>query len=263
MAAGAFISWSRQQPFISPLEVQRATTAAGIADGLPPGTPLVFIVDDDDATVSFLATRAANVIGASMPPDRVADVFIYVGTTQNFLFGAPTSRGSIEYDAMSDLYLDDIPQNPRIPRSRSSWRRSTEPPARRPTPSHPLVAGCRPDGPRTIGDRRRQPIRWCRRRRGRSSSRRSSSLASPASSGSVGHGGRTRYSGVGRRRTGDRRGDARDRQRGARPLGLSLSGSAGPTVVALLAGGLGYALLVLQGKASPPSPPSIDEQPSE
>ena len=36
MAAGALIAWSRQEPFISPLEVERATTAARIADTLPP-----------------------------------------------------------------------------------------------------------------------------------------------------------------------------------------------------------------------------------
>ncbi len=132
MAAGALIAWSRQEPFIAPLEVERATTAARIADTLPPGTPLVFIVDDDDATVSFLATRAANVIRASVPPDRAADVRIYVGTPENFLAGEPTIRGSDEYDAMSRLYLGDIPRIPRRPRS--SWRRSTGRRTPRPTP---------------------------------------------------------------------------------------------------------------------------------
>ena len=47
------------------------------------------------------------------------------------------------------------------------------------------------------------------------------------------------------------------------PLGLPLSGSVGPTVVALLAGGSGYALLVLQGTAPAPPPPPIQEQPAE
>ncbi|MGZ8585468.1 MAG: hypothetical protein ACXWXP_08330, partial [Actinomycetota bacterium] len=111
MLAGALISWSRQEPFISPLEVDRATTAARIADTLAPGTPLVFIVDDADATVSFLATRAANVLRAAMPPDRADDVYVYVGTPHNFLVGAPTTRGSEEYDAMSRLNLGDIPKD--------------------------------------------------------------------------------------------------------------------------------------------------------
>ena len=47
------------------------------------------------------------------------------------------------------------------------------------------------------------------------------------------------------------------------PLGLPLSGRWGPTVVVLLAAGLGYLLLILQGKPSAPSPPPIEEQPAE
>jgi hypothetical protein len=47
------------------------------------------------------------------------------------------------------------------------------------------------------------------------------------------------------------------------PLGLSLSGSVGPTIIALLASGAGYLILVLQGKAAAPPSPSVDEQPAE
>ena len=80
-----------------------------------PGIPLVFIVDDTDATASFLATRAADVIRAAMPPDRVADVYIYVGTPHNFLAGVPTIRSNAEYDALSRLYFRDNPQDPELP----------------------------------------------------------------------------------------------------------------------------------------------------
>ena len=185
MASGALISWSRQQPFISPLEVESATTAGRIADTLPAGTPLVFIVDDDDATLSFLATRAANVIRASVPPERVADVFIYVGTPQNFLRGEPTVRGSAEYDAMSRLYLSDIPEDPAGGRVRPG---TVQPDAGRDDRPriHPMVGGC---GSRPCRDRQRsgpRTIRSNRRRRRRSCSRRSSSWRSPAPSGSGG-----------------------------------------------------------------------------
>ena len=264
MAAGAFISWSRQQPFVVPLEVQRVTTAAGIAEGLPLGTPLVFIVDDDDATVSFLATRAANVIRASMPPDRVADAFIYVGTTQNFLLGAPTLRGSIAYDAMSELYLDDIPQDPkhpavafvlapfnRTPGATSNadltrWSRGVYATVSGPSAITPTADPLEPSSPGQIvitallilGLAGIVGFGWSRW----------AGLDIPASAAVA------PAIGVATLAIG---GVALE------PLGLPLSGSAGPTVVALLAGGLGYALLVLQGKASPPSPPSIDEQPPE
>jgi hypothetical protein len=264
MTAGALIAWSRQKPFIAPVEVERATTAARIAEALPPDTPLVFIVDDDDTTVSFLATRAANVIRASMPPERVADVFIYVGTPHNFLIDAPTNGGSAEFDAMSRLYLDDIPKDPqhpavgfvlapfnRTPQATSDpdvfrWARgvyATLPgPSALPVSRDPLE----PSSPGQIvitallilGLTGVVGFGWSRW----------AGLDIPASAAVAPAIGVATLA-IGGVAMG--------------PLGLPLSGSAGSTVVALLAGGLGYALLVLQGKASTPSPPSIDEQPSE
>jgi hypothetical protein len=262
MAAGALMSWSRQQPFIAPLEVDRATTAARIADTLPAGTPLVFIVDDDDATVSFLATRAANVIRASMPPGRVADVFIYVGTAENFLRGEPTLRGSVEYDAMSRLYLRDIPQDRdpaafvlapfnRTPDAASDpaltrWGRGVR--STVPGPS-PLAAADDPLEPST-------PAQIVL-----------TAFLVLALTGAVGFGW-ARWAGL----------DAPASAAVApaigvatlaivavalEPLGLSLSGSVGPTIIALLASGAGYLILVLQGKAAAPPSPSVDEQPAE
>ncbi len=78
MIAGSTIAWLRQAPFMSELEVARSTTAAAYAAATPPGTPLVFLVNDADATVTFLETRAANVIRATMLPDRIRDVVIVV-----------------------------------------------------------------------------------------------------------------------------------------------------------------------------------------
>jgi hypothetical protein len=109
MAAGAMMAWDRQAPFLSALEVDRVTIASRIADLTPIGTPLVFVVDDDDATATFLATRAANVIRAVLPPDRAADAHVFVGTPEDLLAGRPTVTGDPEYDALSRLYLDDIP----------------------------------------------------------------------------------------------------------------------------------------------------------
>ena len=47
------------------------------------------------------------------------------------------------------------------------------------------------------------------------------------------------------------------------PLGLPLSGSVGPTSSRCSPAGAGIALLVLQGKAPAPPPPSVEEQPAE
>ncbi len=78
MIAGAFIAWDRQRPFLSEDEVRAATIANAEIAGLDAGVPLAFLVNEADASVSFLATRAANVLRASLPPDRIRDVFVVV-----------------------------------------------------------------------------------------------------------------------------------------------------------------------------------------
>ncbi len=78
MVAGSFIAWARQEPFLSATEVDASTAAGRYAAATPPGTALLFTVNDRDATASFLATRAANVIRAAVPPDRIRDVHVVV-----------------------------------------------------------------------------------------------------------------------------------------------------------------------------------------
>ena len=260
MAAGALISWSRQQPFVSPLEIERATTAARIAGTIQPGTPLVFIVDDADATASFLATRAANVIRAAMPPDRVADVYVYVGTPQNFLAGMPTIRGSEEYDALSRLYLHDIPQDPQHPSvgfvlapfnrtlgttalpDTFRWSRGVFATIPGPSPVPPTRDPLEPSSPTGIVV---------------------AAVAILALTGVTGFGW-TRWAGLDRLSavavapafgvaTLSLGGVACER------FGLPLSGSVGPTIVTLIAAGAGYLLLVVQRHAAAPPPPAVQE----
>jgi hypothetical protein len=264
MLAGALISWSRQRPFISPLEVERAAAAARIADSLEPGTPLVLIVDDADATVAFLATRAANVLRAAVPPDRARDVFVYVGTVRNFLAGEPTVRGSAEYDAMSRLYLEDVPKDPRRPAVGFVLAPFDRAPDATSDPdvfrwSRGVFATV--PGPFRLGVAR-DPLE----------------PSSPAEivltafvllalTGVVGFGW-SRWAGLDHAAAAGVApavGVATLALFGValEPIGLPLSGSWGPTIAALLAGGAGYLLLVLQGEPTVPPPPSVDEEPSE
>lgn len=78
MTAGAFIAWARQEPFLSTAEVDAVTAAGRYASAAPPGSPLLFAVNDRDATATFLATQAANVIRAALPPDRIRDAYVVV-----------------------------------------------------------------------------------------------------------------------------------------------------------------------------------------
>jgi hypothetical protein len=108
LLAGATFTWWRQDPFIHEPEVDSLAAVAAYTETLPPVTPLVFVVDDDDPELIFLSTLAGNVIRAAMPPERIRDVHLYVGTPALYLAGEPTLVGDPEHDAISRLYLEDI-----------------------------------------------------------------------------------------------------------------------------------------------------------
>lgn len=78
MLAGAFIAWNRQEPFMTEDEVGAASIANTVVAATDRGVPLAYLVNDADDTVSFLATRAGNVIRATVPPRRIRDVVVVV-----------------------------------------------------------------------------------------------------------------------------------------------------------------------------------------
>ena len=112
MIVGALLAWGRQSSFISIPEGQQATRAAAVSALVPPGTPIVLPVDDGDPTSTFLSAQAANVARAALPPDRVGDVYVFVGTVTDLFAGRATERGDAEYDALSELTLAAIPGGP-------------------------------------------------------------------------------------------------------------------------------------------------------
>jgi len=112
MILGALLAWGRQKPFISASEAGLARTAFLLSTYAPKRDPVVFIVDDADATATFLGARAANILRAAADPDRAADIYVFVGTVSDYFADRPTVRGDPEYDALSRLTLADIPRNP-------------------------------------------------------------------------------------------------------------------------------------------------------
>ena len=112
-AVPALNSQRAQQPFVSPDDLAAATLAGRIAETLPPGTPLVFVVDDPDRFVTFNATNVANIARAAVPADRADDVYVFVGTLADLADDRPTVRGEPEYDALSRITLSDLPEGER------------------------------------------------------------------------------------------------------------------------------------------------------
>jgi hypothetical protein len=100
MVAGSFIAWDRQEPFLSLEEVRAAEIANASIARLDTGTPLAFFVNARDRTATFVATRAANVLRAAVPPDRIRDVVVVVPP-----LGGPvdTERAALERITAEDL----------------------------------------------------------------------------------------------------------------------------------------------------------------
>jgi hypothetical protein len=99
MLSGAAIAWNRQEPFLSEEEVSAVTQASAVLNGSDPNVPLAFVVREEDASVSFLATRAGNVIRAGVPPDRIRDVVVVVAPFE----GAEGERRALERLTAADL----------------------------------------------------------------------------------------------------------------------------------------------------------------
>ena len=114
LLGGATVTWLRARPFVTPPEMSTLARAGAVIEKIPPGTPLVFVVDNSSPAISFFATQAANAIRAAVAPARIRDVYVYVGSPNRYLAGRPTLVGrandpaAVIHDALSRRYLADI-----------------------------------------------------------------------------------------------------------------------------------------------------------
>jgi hypothetical protein len=102
MLAGSGIAWNRQEPFMTEGEVQAITAANRYIADRPPGGVSLFVVNGEGPELSFLATRAANVIRAGVPPSRIRDAFVYVPPP------APGAEASATRRALTRLTKRDL-----------------------------------------------------------------------------------------------------------------------------------------------------------
>lgn len=107
IVAVSMYGWYRQEPFIDRTEVEAVRATREAINGLPQGSPVVFLVDTDKKAAAFHVTRFANVIRTSVPEDRIADVRLAVGRPDDYLSGRPTLTGNVEHDRLSVSYLEE------------------------------------------------------------------------------------------------------------------------------------------------------------
>jgi hypothetical protein len=109
MVGGMYFTWSLQHSYINEENTFEIATAGRIAMQAPPGTPLVFLVDEaSEELAAFRLTRAGNVIRASLPPELIPNVHLYFGTPTDYLANRPTVTGLPQKDALSRVYLSDL-----------------------------------------------------------------------------------------------------------------------------------------------------------
>jgi hypothetical protein len=105
-------TWRRTKTYSSPEELNAGNTVARVATMLPLDTPLVFVVGlDTDA--AFHATNDANLMRATLPPDRADDVYVFAGSPSDLLAGRPTNTGDQTEDRLSRDSLEALPDRTR------------------------------------------------------------------------------------------------------------------------------------------------------
>ncbi len=260
MAGAALNAWDAQQTFLSPDNIGDATAAGRIAATVPDGTPLVFIVSEAGSESAFVATLAANLVRAALPPERADDVYVYVGDAGHYFAGEPTTGTSEGFDTLSRRSLEALPEGPRAvfvlrgfdrAADRADpelvvWSDAVASNVADPRPLAEAPGELRASSPRGIAAAAilvalllwAVGFGWARWALG---DRVAAAATAPgfgvAVLGIVGL-------------TLER-------------AGLSLAGAWGPTLISALGGGLGYLLLVLQGQPQAEPPSEIDEGPDQ
>jgi hypothetical protein len=248
-----------QQPFMSPEDLAAGAEAGRIAATLPPGTPLVFVVDDLDTSATFLASHVANIARATVPPERADDVYVFVGRVPDYFAGRPTVKGTTEYDTLSRTSLEDLPDGPRalfvvreydrdpaafedphlVEWTSSVWSDVEDPRTLAPLPGELGGSGPWPIGLSTIAIL----VVLCVIGSGWARWAFEDPLAAAATATAFGVAALTVTALILER------------------LGVPLTGSWGPTIASALACLLGYGIRSLQGKAMDDPSPEVDQGP--
>ena len=108
-AAGVFVAiawlaWANERPLISEDGLAQVRQAGAALALHPKGTPLILITDRRGERPSLEVTRRANYLLDAVPPARVADVYVFVGTPADFLARRVTLTGDREHDVMARDY---------------------------------------------------------------------------------------------------------------------------------------------------------------
>jgi hypothetical protein len=71
--------------------------------------PVVFVIDDETTTFQIwgFTKLSGNTSRYGLPPGRIDNAYMYLGSLKSFLAGEPTERGERTYDRLSRALLED------------------------------------------------------------------------------------------------------------------------------------------------------------
>jgi hypothetical protein len=104
----AWLAWGGQQPLIRRSTLAQFSATGALLSQQPEGTPLILVANDRTATPGLMAARAQNFLRDTVPPDRIPDVHVFLGTPRDFLSGRPTLTGHEEHDRIATSSWEEI-----------------------------------------------------------------------------------------------------------------------------------------------------------
>jgi hypothetical protein len=98
-----WLAW-HSQVANSPAAVSQARIAASTLAAKQVGTPLILVADNRTERPALEVTRFASYLRDAVPPARLQDVYVFVGTIEDFLARRPTLTGLREHDLIAQDY---------------------------------------------------------------------------------------------------------------------------------------------------------------
>jgi hypothetical protein len=104
-AVASMYGWYRQAPNVSEGDLLDVRRVGRVVAAIPLETPVVILVETDQPAAAFHVTRMANLVRMGLPPDRLPETRVAVGSPSDFRAGRPTLTGDREHDLVARAYL--------------------------------------------------------------------------------------------------------------------------------------------------------------
>jgi hypothetical protein len=90
----SFRTWHDTESSVDPVKLRQAAVAEAYlrGAGVPSSWPVVFVVDDRGPLPATTVPFMRDHLFAALPTDRLAHVYVYLGSPQDFLAGRPASN---------------------------------------------------------------------------------------------------------------------------------------------------------------------------